>query len=282
VSREGLEAMRDAGIRGIIFGIESASDEVLAAMNKRITIDQAREACRLASGLGLTTGTFWLFGHPGDSPERAQKSLDVIEEFYREGLHCGITASMFVPYPGTPFYENPGAHGLEILSRDWEKWGRFNEERICRLDTFPEDLVIEYYRRAVDLRNRCQVIPQLREWMEKNTMDLPNGVRLLYYDLAGYGIPSRTEAIANILEVAGAANPVRFASVIASSREITVTFSSDLSSIMPVLTLLKEAAARVGGIAEGDFRKAFLRGAELPPEKRTTVKDLLIERLLNL
>jgi len=86
----------------------------------------------------------------------------------------------------------------------------------------------------------------------------------------------------NILEIARTAYPERFAALVVSSREAVVSLSSDLAFVLPALTILREAAAGVGGQVEGDLGRAFLRKPGLTPAERDAVKELLVEKLRHL
>ncbi|MBI5682198.1 MAG: B12-binding domain-containing radical SAM protein [Deltaproteobacteria bacterium] len=145
VSEDGFEAMKKAGIKNLILGIESASQKVLQSMNKKITIQQAEDACKRARQCGLIVDTFWIIGHPGDSPQEAEITLEAIDRFYREGLHQNSEIAMFVPYPGTKIFEHPEEFDLEILTYDWEKWARFNSEPVCQLKEFSREDIMGYW-----------------------------------------------------------------------------------------------------------------------------------------
>ena len=145
---EGFKAMKEAGINKIIFGLESASPKVQAIMNKNITYAQMEEACRRVTNAGLRVGSFWIIGHPGDTPQEAGMTLDAIKRLYSIGCMEATEISMFIPYPGTVIFENQEEYGIEILSHDWEKWGRFNTEPVCQLKEFRKDDILKYWIKA--------------------------------------------------------------------------------------------------------------------------------------
>ncbi|MBI3600286.1 MAG: B12-binding domain-containing radical SAM protein [Nitrospinae bacterium] len=151
VSEDGYGAMRKAGIRNIILGIESASQKVLQFMNKKITAGQAEDACKTAAGSGLIVGAFWIIGHPGDSPAESEITLKTMDKFYSEGILQTSEVALFVPYPGTDIFEQPEKYELEILSYDWERWGRFNTDPVCRLKDFKSDEIKLYWKKGVEI-----------------------------------------------------------------------------------------------------------------------------------
>lgn len=145
VTDEGFRAMKAAGINNIILGIESASPKVLAAMNKRINYEQAEDACRRGTQAGLKVSSFWIIGHPEDSPREAEITLRAIDRLYSLGYMDTSEIALFVPYPGTTIFENPDTYGMEILNYEWERWGRFNTEPVCQLNDFKAEDILSYW-----------------------------------------------------------------------------------------------------------------------------------------
>jgi radical SAM superfamily enzyme YgiQ (UPF0313 family) len=67
VTPENLRLMRQAGCWQISFGIESGSAEVLALINKRVTLDQVHQAVRMSREAGIRPKGFFILGHPGET-----------------------------------------------------------------------------------------------------------------------------------------------------------------------------------------------------------------------
>jgi radical SAM superfamily enzyme YgiQ (UPF0313 family) len=113
VSRESLRLMRRAGCDRIHLGIESGSPEVLQAVRKRITLEQAREAVALAKEAGLTVLTYFMFGLPGEGPQEARATLDLALELDADYAEFNVC----IPYPGTAMYRDGLAKG--VIPRDF-------------------------------------------------------------------------------------------------------------------------------------------------------------------
>ena len=94
-----LQRMSETGCVWIGYGIESGSQEILNAMNKKARVGQAQEAIRNTRKAGIFPNTTFIFGYPGESLETIQETV----AFKREmDIDCG---SFFAtPYPGTPLY----------------------------------------------------------------------------------------------------------------------------------------------------------------------------------
>jgi len=97
---EVLERMAQARCVWIGYGIESGSQKMLDAMNKKATIQQAKEAIVNTRKADIYANTTFIFGYPGETLETIQETIDFKREM---GLECG---SFFAtPYPGTYLYE---------------------------------------------------------------------------------------------------------------------------------------------------------------------------------
>ncbi len=154
VTDDGFRAMKRAGIKNLVLGIESASPRVLAMMRKGIDMEQIVGALEGAARSGLTTGTFWIVGHPGDSMKESEITLESIDAFYRRGLMQTSEIALFVPYPGTDIFEAPERFGVRILTFEWERWGRFNTEPVCELEDFSREEIVEVWRCATAIAAR--------------------------------------------------------------------------------------------------------------------------------
>ncbi len=71
---------RKAGFYRARIGIESGSQRILDLMGKDITLDQSRASLKALASAGIKTTTFWLIGHPGETEEDFQMTLNFLEE----------------------------------------------------------------------------------------------------------------------------------------------------------------------------------------------------------
>jgi radical SAM superfamily enzyme YgiQ (UPF0313 family) len=71
---------RRGGLYRARLGVESGSQKILDIMHKKITVDQIRASVKALSGAGVKTTTYWIVGHPGETEEDFQQTLDLIEE----------------------------------------------------------------------------------------------------------------------------------------------------------------------------------------------------------
>jgi len=104
VDEELLIKMKAAGCALIHFGVETGSERLLEAMEKKITLKQVQTAMDLCLRLGLKTACFFLFGLPGETEadRRATKALARRLNPTYASFHVAA------PYPGTAIAEGLG------------------------------------------------------------------------------------------------------------------------------------------------------------------------------
>jgi anaerobic magnesium-protoporphyrin IX monomethyl ester cyclase len=113
VSKELLDTMWDAGCVSIQFGIESGVQEVIDAIHKHVTVDQIRNAVRMASDTGMEVNGSFIIGHYSDTLETMKQTIDFVRALKNDyGLIPWM--SLNTPFPGTPQYVDHEQLGLEI------------------------------------------------------------------------------------------------------------------------------------------------------------------------
>ena len=71
---------RKGGFYRARLGVESGSQKILDIMNKKISIENIKSSVRALASAGIKTTTYWIVGHPGETEEDFQMTLDLIEE----------------------------------------------------------------------------------------------------------------------------------------------------------------------------------------------------------
>jgi radical SAM superfamily enzyme YgiQ (UPF0313 family) len=73
-------AWRKSGLYRVRLGVESGSQKILNLMHKGITVEQIRGTVSSFAMAGIKTTTYWVIGHPGETEEDFQMTLDLVEE----------------------------------------------------------------------------------------------------------------------------------------------------------------------------------------------------------
>lgn len=100
VDEEVLGRLREAGCVRIQFGVESGTQEILQAMNKRITLEQVWKAFRAAKKVGIITYADFMLGYPGENLDQIKKTIDFALELDPDFVQFGVTSL----YPKSKIY----------------------------------------------------------------------------------------------------------------------------------------------------------------------------------
>jgi anaerobic magnesium-protoporphyrin IX monomethyl ester cyclase len=141
-----LEAMVKAQVVYIWLGCESADPSVLKIMNKRISPRQIEDACIKIKEYRMDVGGYWIVGCPGETLDSIQQTRAMITNLIDRDLMDVYEQSIFVPYPGTAVYNDPGKFNVRILTRDFRRY-REDSKPVLSLECLtPEDIYLEWLK----------------------------------------------------------------------------------------------------------------------------------------
>ncbi len=113
--------MKDAGFRLVLFGLESANQETLDRINKKVTVDEITESCKMARRAGLYPHITIMFGYPWETYDDALKTLNLGRWLLKKGYAYTVQATIVIPYPGSRLFEECHRDGL-LRSLDWNDY----------------------------------------------------------------------------------------------------------------------------------------------------------------
>ncbi|RJQ53799.1 MAG: radical SAM protein [Nitrospiraceae bacterium] len=100
VTKDLLHMMKTAGCYYVDFGVESASEPVLKAMHKGISLEQVINVFKWTKELGIYTKVFFTFGHIKETLEDSKKTIEFIDTYNDYITSPGIGVGIKI-YPGT-------------------------------------------------------------------------------------------------------------------------------------------------------------------------------------
>ncbi|PNE43515.1 B12-binding domain-containing radical SAM protein [Streptomyces noursei] len=110
-----LDTLVDNGLREVALGIESGSDRILQAMDKRITAEMTETVARRLLERGIGIKGYFILGFPKESAEDLDATVRHIHNLWKiaDQHHGNLRASVFEfrPYPGTPVWQTLTAAG---------------------------------------------------------------------------------------------------------------------------------------------------------------------------
>ena len=119
-----LEKMRNAGIKWLALGIESANKDIREKVNKRLSKDIFK-VVRMIKNAGIYVIGNYIFGLPDDNYETMKETLNMAKE-----LNCEF-ANFYVAmaYPGSKLYEYALKNNWK-LPKTWAGYAQLSEETL--------------------------------------------------------------------------------------------------------------------------------------------------------
>jgi anaerobic magnesium-protoporphyrin IX monomethyl ester cyclase len=107
-----LATIAEAGCWLVSFGIESGNQDLLDRLQKGMTLEKCRQVVSWAHEAGLETHGTFMIAIPGETPEKAEKTIDF-------AIELDLTYAAFIPtHPlfGTPLFETCISEGRLVKS----------------------------------------------------------------------------------------------------------------------------------------------------------------------
>ncbi len=176
-----LQALRDSGAAMIFFGAESASDEVLAQMNKRITSQQTLELAGRIREYGIVPEFSFIFGSPNNPEGDTRENIRFIRKLKRINPEAEIVVQHYIPTPNPDGMFGGIDHKMRFPSTpdEWatERWLNF---------TIREDPQLPWLPRRTKRRiDNFELVINSR-WPTVQDIHLPRWGRGLLKSLSGW------------------------------------------------------------------------------------------------
>lgn len=113
--------MKKANFRFILIGLESVNQHTLDRLTKGITVQQIEQTCRMAKRVGLEPHITAMVGYPWESRHDAEETINFARKLFTRGYIDSLQATIVVPYPGTPMFEEALANGW-LSTLDWDEY----------------------------------------------------------------------------------------------------------------------------------------------------------------
>jgi anaerobic magnesium-protoporphyrin IX monomethyl ester cyclase len=125
VDRDLARLMKATGFRLLKIGIEAGDDESLRQLAKMEGIERIKQGIRAVRDEGLVTLLTTMVGYPWQDEAGVQRTYDVAKEMllYRPKFGDCLQASVVVPYPGSPLWQNAVNKGWFLIDpKDYDKY----------------------------------------------------------------------------------------------------------------------------------------------------------------
>ena len=125
LSEDAMAKCKRSGLRRVIVGVESGSQEMMDRIKKDIKLEQVFESAEKCRRHGVNVIFPFIVGFPGESDDSVQASLDVAKRL--RALSPGFETPIFYfkPYPGSSLTDDAVRDGY-ALPRTLDDWARFD------------------------------------------------------------------------------------------------------------------------------------------------------------
>ena len=120
VSPDLLAKLKEAGCVHLSFGFESANEEILKTVNKRIDRSDMMRAVEMCREAGMSAQASFIYGLPGETPGTMEETAEFRRLIHSLGMESGI--HLLAPFPGTLVRERAAEYGVRILTDDWSQY----------------------------------------------------------------------------------------------------------------------------------------------------------------
>jgi anaerobic magnesium-protoporphyrin IX monomethyl ester cyclase len=119
IDQELLQNMAQGGCRMILFGLESASESIMAAMIKGTELPHMSRILRESATAGIWNHTFFFFGFPGETLADAQETVNFLYE-HKPYIHSAALGT-FLMERYSPAHLAPQSFGVKLVLEDPDK-----------------------------------------------------------------------------------------------------------------------------------------------------------------
>ena len=124
-----LTELRRSGCHQIAIGAESGSDELLAQITNKTTVEETTEAVRHLTRHGINQYLFFLVGYPDEPEGTLEKTLALIAKLKAINPWLELQMNFCIPLPGSQAFRIAVAKGLFPEPRQFEDWADVDPSR---------------------------------------------------------------------------------------------------------------------------------------------------------
>jgi radical SAM superfamily enzyme YgiQ (UPF0313 family) len=173
VTEEFLQELVSRNVRSVFFGVECASDRMLALMKKGFTVADTKRALAAVAKYPLNMKLSLIVGGPTETVREYQATLDLIVWCVENLPRAAFTVGFYLPFPGTPLFPLCVDRGFKPPDRleGWvamDRWGNqstpipwtdgefLTSDETARIRRWASDLVgLRRSRRLTDRLRYC-------------------------------------------------------------------------------------------------------------------------------
>jgi radical SAM superfamily enzyme YgiQ (UPF0313 family) len=133
-----LARMKAAGCWNVFYGVETPDEDLTKSIRiqKNGSVARVKEVVRQTQAAGIEVRAAFMVGLPGETPERAMRTLDLALELEPDYAQWNYT----VPYPRTQVWNELTSHG-RLLAKNWGEFSNWYPAFLPFAYDSPEQLI---------------------------------------------------------------------------------------------------------------------------------------------
>lgn len=104
-----------AGLVGVTGGLEVASNRLLKAMDKGVTVEQVARAAAAFRGAGVMVHAYLMYGFPTQTDQETVDAMELVRQLFQEGLLNSAFWHRFVLTRASRVFQDPAAYGVQVV-----------------------------------------------------------------------------------------------------------------------------------------------------------------------
>lgn len=126
MTKEQFKICKEGGLRRLLIGVESGSQEMMDWLKKDIKIEQVEQCAEWCRDLDIAVIFPFIVGFPGEKEESVRASQNMIRKLARMSPNFETPIFYFKPYPGTKITDDVVAKGEFQLPESVFEWAEFD------------------------------------------------------------------------------------------------------------------------------------------------------------
>lgn len=118
---DAYKEMAESGFRCLLIGLESSSVQTKFRLRKGESNSDIERTCKRAKDAGLEVHLTTMVGFPWETRQDAKNTISFTKKMFRRGIIDSLQATLCIPYPGTPLFEECKREGW-LLTDDFRKY----------------------------------------------------------------------------------------------------------------------------------------------------------------
>jgi radical SAM superfamily enzyme YgiQ (UPF0313 family) len=114
-----------SGLRRVMVGVESGSQEMLDRLQKDMKLDHVRRTAEMCTRHGVGAIFNFIVGFPEESEQSMRATLELAKALRQSNPEFETPIFYYRPYPGNPMAEQSAAQGY-VFPRGLEEWADFD------------------------------------------------------------------------------------------------------------------------------------------------------------